>query len=84
MHLDHIPVIDEAGQRIDYLADIQQAINLGYHSVMVDGSRLPLDENISTGKISVAQDAVYERAVWLIGELLGLAGIQGLVTKGMP
>lgn len=227
LHLDHIPVIDEDGQRVDYLADIQQAIDLGYHSVMVDGSRLPLDENISatrqvvelahkagipceaelgaivghearplppydemfasgegftkveearrfvvesgcdwlsvaignihgaisvglkdqkkiparldldrlqslarvtsvplvlhggsgipqeyvlasfkngiakiniateirqafesalqsTGKISVAQDAVYERAVWLIGGFLGLAGIQGLVTQGMP
>jgi fructose-bisphosphate aldolase class II len=47
LHLDHIPVIDEDGQRVDYLADIQQAIDLGYHSVMVDGSRLPLDENIS-------------------------------------
>jgi ketose-bisphosphate aldolase len=47
LHLDHIPVIDEDGQLVDYLADIQQAIDLGYHSVMVDGSRLPLDENIS-------------------------------------
>ena len=46
LHLDHIPVIDEDGQRVDFLADIQQAINLGYHSVMVDGSRLPLEENI--------------------------------------
>lgn len=47
LHLDHIPVIDEDDQRVDYLAIIQQAIGLGYHSVMVDGSRLPLDENIA-------------------------------------
>jgi fructose-bisphosphate aldolase, class II len=47
LHLDHIPVIDEDNQRVDYLADIKQAIDLGYHSVMVDGSRLPLDENIA-------------------------------------
>ncbi len=47
LHLDHIPVIDEDGQLVDYLADIEQAIDLGYHSVMVDGSRLPLDENIN-------------------------------------
>jgi fructose-bisphosphate aldolase, class II len=47
LHLDHVPVIDEDGQRVDYLAIIQQAIGLGYHSVMVDGSRLPLDENIA-------------------------------------
>jgi fructose-bisphosphate aldolase class II len=47
LHLDHVPVIDEDGQRVDYLATIQQAIGLGYHSVMVDGSRLSLDENIA-------------------------------------
>ena len=47
LHLDHVPVIDEDGQRVDYLAIIQQALGLGYHSVMLDGSRLPLDENIS-------------------------------------
>jgi fructose-bisphosphate aldolase class II len=45
--LDHIPVIDEDGQRVDYIAIIQKAITLGYHSVMVDGSRLPLDENLA-------------------------------------
>ena len=47
LHLDHVPVIDEDGQSVDYLAIIQQAIGLGYHSVMVDGSRLSLDENIA-------------------------------------
>jgi fructose-bisphosphate aldolase class II len=47
LHLDHIPVIDEDGLHVDYLANIQQAIDLGYHSVMVDGSRLPLNENIT-------------------------------------
>ena len=47
LHLDHVPVIDEDGQRIDFLATIQKAIDLGYHSVMVDGSRLSLDENIA-------------------------------------
>jgi fructose-bisphosphate aldolase class II len=53
LHLDHIPVIDEDGHLVDYLADIQQAINLGYHSVMVDGSRLPLDENIAATRKAV-------------------------------
>jgi fructose-bisphosphate aldolase class II len=47
LHLDHVPVIDEDGQQVDYLAIIRQAIALGYHSVMVDGSRLSLDENIT-------------------------------------
>jgi ketose-bisphosphate aldolase len=54
LHLDHVPVIDEDGQRVDYLAIIQQAIGLGYHSVMVDGSRLPLDENIAATRAVVA------------------------------
>jgi fructose-bisphosphate aldolase class II len=46
LHLDHIPVIDEDGQRIDYLDIIREAIELGFDSVMVDGSRLDLDANI--------------------------------------
>lgn len=48
LHLDHVPVIDEDGQWVDYLAIIQKAIEFGYHSVMVDGSRLPLADNIVT------------------------------------
>jgi ketose-bisphosphate aldolase len=47
LHLDHVPVIDEDGQQVDYLTIIQKAIGLGYQSVMVDGSRLSLDENIA-------------------------------------
>jgi ketose-bisphosphate aldolase len=46
LHLDHVPVIDEDGKRVDYRAVITEAIALGYESVMVDASRLPLDENI--------------------------------------
>jgi fructose-bisphosphate aldolase class II len=48
LHLDHVPVIDEDGQKVDYLAIIEEAIALGYDSVMVDGSRLDLEENIQT------------------------------------
>ena len=47
IHLDHVPVIDEDGQRVDVLPIIQEAIELGYQSVMVDGSRLSLEENIA-------------------------------------
>ncbi len=47
LHQDHVPVIDEDGNRIDFLADIRTAIDLGFDSVMVDGSRLLLDENIA-------------------------------------
>jgi ketose-bisphosphate aldolase len=47
LHMDHVPVVDEDGLQVDYLAIIREAIALGYQSVMVDGSRLPLDENIA-------------------------------------
>ena len=53
LHLDHVPVIDEDNLSVDYEAIIQEAIELGYQSVMVDGSRLPLEENIqATRKIA--------------------------------
>lgn len=47
LHLDHVPVIDEDNLPVDYLAIIQEALDAGYQSVMVDGSRLLLSENIS-------------------------------------
>ena len=46
IHQDHVPVIDEDGVKVDYMSLIKEAIELGYDSVMIDGSRLPLDENI--------------------------------------
>lgn len=46
MHLDHVPVIDEDNLEVDFLPIIKQALDLGYQSVMVDGSRLSLEENI--------------------------------------
>jgi len=47
LHLDHVPVIDEDNCRVDYLSIIRQALDLGYQSVMVDGSRLDLEANIA-------------------------------------
>ena len=47
LHLDHVPVVDEDGVRVDFEAIIAEAIDLGYESVMVDGSRLELAENIA-------------------------------------
>lgn len=47
LHLDHVPVIDETLAKVDYLPIIEEALELGYHSVMVDGSRLDLEENIA-------------------------------------
>ncbi len=50
IHLDHIPVIDEDGLKVDYLSIIKEAVEFGYQSVMVDGSRLSLEENIAATK----------------------------------
>ena len=47
LHLDHVPVIDEDNLHVDYQAILGQAVELGYDSIMIDGSRLPLAENIA-------------------------------------
>jgi fructose-bisphosphate aldolase class II len=47
LHLDHVPVIDEDGERVDFAGDIQRAITVGFQSVMVDGSRVPFDQNVA-------------------------------------
>ena len=46
IHLDHVPAVDEDHQQVDYASIIAEAISLGYQSVMVDASRLSLEENI--------------------------------------
>ncbi len=46
LHLDHVPVIDEDDRTVDFLEILGRAIQAGYDSIMVDGSRLPLAENI--------------------------------------
>lgn len=54
LHLDHVPVIDEDNELVDYDEILSGALELGYDSVMVDGSRLPLDENIEVTRQVVA------------------------------
>jgi fructose-bisphosphate aldolase class II len=46
LHLDHVPVIDEDNLRVDTTPIFKEAIQHGYESLMVDGSRLGLEENI--------------------------------------
>jgi ketose-bisphosphate aldolase len=46
LHLDHIPVVDEDNLHTDFEDIIAEAIDLGYDSVMIDGSRLSLEDNI--------------------------------------
>jgi len=50
IHQDHVPVIDEDGVQVDYKSLLEEALNIGYDSVMVDGSRLSLEENIRITK----------------------------------
>jgi ketose-bisphosphate aldolase len=46
LHLDHVPVIDEDNLLTDFYGIVSEALDLGYDSVMIDGSRLTLAENI--------------------------------------
>jgi fructose-bisphosphate aldolase, class II len=50
LHLDHVPVIDEDHFKVDYAGIIKEAISLGYQSLMIDGSRLPFNENVRATK----------------------------------
>jgi len=72
LHVDHVPVIDEDNQRVDYQRDIREAIELGYQSVMVDGSRLPLDENIAATRNVVV--AAHEAGIPVEAELGAVFG----------
>lgn len=53
LHLDHVPVIDEDHLPVNYMEFLQEAIDLGYQSVMVDGSRLDLEGNIAATRKAV-------------------------------
>jgi len=72
LHLDHVPVIDEDNQRVDFVDDITRALTAGYESVMVDGSRLPLAENIAATKRIV--EMAHARGVAVEGELGAVMG----------
>ena len=70
--LDHVPVIDEDGKQVDYQSIVQRAIDAGYQSVMIDGSRLSLEDNIlATAKIS---DMVHSAGLACEGELGAVMG----------
>ena len=78
LHLDHIPVIDEDNQRVDYLAIIRQALALGYESVMVNSnlSRTPMPR-FSRRRFSSASRAARRssricRAVIAISEVVAM------------
>jgi len=72
LHLDHVPVIDEDGLEVDYLAIVKDAVAMGYQSVMVDASRLSLEGNIKAtaevAEIAHAKDVPVEAE---LGAVLG-------------
>lgn len=72
LHLDHVPVIDEDNLRVEYLPVIRRAIKAKYQSVMVDGSRLPLDDNIAATK--QAADFAHANGRAVEAELGAVAG----------
>jgi ketose-bisphosphate aldolase len=72
LHLDHVPVIDEDNQRTDFEDIIGCALEMGYESVMVDGSRLPLEENITCTKKIVRM--AHKRGVPVEAELGAVLG----------
>jgi fructose/tagatose bisphosphate aldolase len=83
LHLDHVPVIDEDQREVDYLPIILRAVQAGYQSVMIDGSRLPLEGNISaTAKVS---ELAHRSGVAVEAELGAVAGMRraasGWTTK---
>ena len=72
IHLDHVPVIDEDNTLVDYENILSGAVELGYESVMVDGSRLSLADNIAATKKIV--DMAHAKGVPVEAELGSVLG----------
>lgn len=75
LHLDHVPAIDEDQKVVDVQPLLERALKVGYQSVMVDGSRLPLDENIAVTAKAAELAAKYGAAVE--AELGAVSGHEG-------
>lgn len=75
LHLDHVPAIDEDQKAVDFLPLLKRALDVGYQSVMIDGSRLPLAENIAVTNQAVQLASTYRAAVE--AELGAVAGHEG-------
>lgn len=75
LHLDHVPAIDEDQLPVEYLPLLKRALDAGYQSVMVDGSRLPLDENIAVTHAAAELAKTYGAAVE--AELGAVSGHEG-------
>ena len=75
LHLDHVPAIDEDQKPVDFLPILERALKAGYQSVMVDGSRLSLEENIAVTKQASELAASYNAGVE--AELGAVSGHEG-------
>ncbi len=75
LHLDHVPAIDEDNKIVDFLPLLQRALDAGYQSLMVDGSRLPLAGNIEVTREAAELAAKYGSAVE--AELGAVSGHEG-------
>lgn len=72
LHLDHIPVVDEDEMLVPYMSIIAECLDLGFQSVMVDGSRLPLESNIeATRKVAEIAHAKGVACEAELGAVLG-------------
>lgn len=72
LHQDHVPVIDEDGKRVDWRELMREALDLGFDSVMIDGSRLSLGENIEVTREVV--EMAHTRGVPVEAELGAVFG----------
>jgi fructose-bisphosphate aldolase, class II len=63
LHLDHIPVIDEDNLLVDTRPIFEQAIQLGFDSLMIDGSRLGLEENIQAVRPMIELGHAHDKPV---------------------
>lgn len=79
LHLDHIPVIDEDNLSVEYMPLINRAIKAGFQSIMIDGSRLSLEDNIA--KTAEAAAAAHAAGIPCEAEL---GAVMGHENKVLP
>lgn len=72
LHQDHVPVIDEDERLVDWKKMIGEALDLGFDSVMIDGSRLDFKANVAATRKVV--DMAHPRGVPVEGELGAVLG----------
>ncbi|HEY1761972.1 MAG TPA: class II fructose-bisphosphate aldolase [Acidimicrobiales bacterium] len=71
VHLDHSRSLEE----------ITACLELGYTSVMFDGSDLPFDENVQRTKQVV--ERAHAKGAWVEAELMGIAGNEDVSTNAV-